>query len=459
MKSAFTLRTMAIHRLKGIPVITVSQYCLVGRVGSCRTFHQSITMAFNYRPLISPSKQFRIATLLPGPENSIVRCTLEHSSLQSQAQYEALSYVWGSSTETKIISLNSHHVVVTQTLESALRHLRSDNCERKLWVDAICINQQDVTEKGHQVTQMRRIYQDANRVVVLLGESSENSDIAVDTLAKLSYLSSELLEQAIDGALTPRRDALLFAELRVLLTDSMTAWLWRYAWIVGDKRATIRRYHRSNLLLFGEKRWTSMKVFMHRPWWRRVWIIQEIFLAHEAVFICGKKMVSAESMFAGLENYASFALSGTVEENNDVEIATGVTVVSALLDFIRKYHSAATKPTLLFLLDHFHQSLATDPRDKVFGLLGMAASGDVDDNVADYELSIEMVYSRLVQATIRRTTRLDILSFSSYPKYLPGLPSWSPEWTSSVPGLLRHDLPKRIATLGSRARKKQPLIN
>jgi hypothetical protein len=111
--------------------------------------------------------------------------------LEGAAAYEALSYVWGS--EEKSVPLYSARdplresvcVLVTPSLASALRHLRFESRSRYLWVDALCINQDDDDEKSCQVPIMSDIYYDAKNVCVWLGESDENSTLAFGFISKL----------------------------------------------------------------------------------------------------------------------------------------------------------------------------------------------------------------------------------------------------------------------------------
>jgi hypothetical protein len=105
-------------------------------------------------------------------------------------QYEALSYAWGTSDNSRIIWIEfetlSIEVQVTQNLHAALIRLRNPYFERNLWIDALCINQEDDGEKAHQVGAMARIYGLAQRVVVWLGEERDDSALAFQTLRELA---------------------------------------------------------------------------------------------------------------------------------------------------------------------------------------------------------------------------------------------------------------------------------
>jgi hypothetical protein len=94
--------------------------------------------------------------------------------------YEALSYVWGDTKSSARILLNGVEFDVTENLGAALIHLRSATSERTLWVDAICINQDNILERNEQVRQMGSIYEQATGVIVWLGRYSGNAQLAMD---------------------------------------------------------------------------------------------------------------------------------------------------------------------------------------------------------------------------------------------------------------------------------------
>lgn len=152
---------------------------------------------FVYRPLnLSPnSRQIRLLKLLPAKSlDDDIRCTIFHTSLDDSPSYEALSYVWGSEDNPSSIFVRYHpqyiagasqqheaedrdtsldhclQLGVTHNLHDALRHIRLPGLERIMWVDAICINQKQDSEKNHQVNLMRQIYLASNQVVLRLGK-------------------------------------------------------------------------------------------------------------------------------------------------------------------------------------------------------------------------------------------------------------------------------------------------
>ncbi len=103
-----------------------------------------------YSALDPDANEIRLLTLLPNNENDDRVCgTLKHVSLINPPEYVALSYCWGEQSITKEITINGVPVQVTTNLDSALRHLFSHY--KCLWVDAICINQQDKAARSQQL--------------------------------------------------------------------------------------------------------------------------------------------------------------------------------------------------------------------------------------------------------------------------------------------------------------------
>jgi Heterokaryon incompatibility protein (HET) len=160
-----------------------------------------------YQDLLPRSESIRLLRLLPSEdEHAVIQCQLFNSSLHGSGKrahpYEALSYVWGKSDETLPIRIGEHDLPTTPNLHEALTSLRHRYIERVIWVDALCINQADVTEKEQQILLMAKIYGQANRVVVWLGEAEDNSDQALEEIrvAGGEMPSNSLNKEAIEKA-------------------------------------------------------------------------------------------------------------------------------------------------------------------------------------------------------------------------------------------------------------------
>lgn len=105
---------------------------------------------FPYSELSIPLNEIRLLTIQPGKLGDEIHCALHHASLDGLSEYTALSYTWGDPTNKKSIILGGLQMEVTQNLNDAIQHLRHESATRVLWIDALCINQNDIAERGKQ---------------------------------------------------------------------------------------------------------------------------------------------------------------------------------------------------------------------------------------------------------------------------------------------------------------------
>ena len=156
--------------------------------------------------LLEPYR-IRLLRLTPHQNKTApIRCELFEYSFQESDEgthmYEALSYVWGDPLKTLPILIGEHHFNVTVNLHAALSRLRGRFFPRIIWIDAICINQNDQGEKERQIQSMARIYGQATRVIVWLGQMECNSDRALEAIRlaagkSAKYLNDDINQQAI----------------------------------------------------------------------------------------------------------------------------------------------------------------------------------------------------------------------------------------------------------------------
>jgi Heterokaryon incompatibility protein (HET) len=146
---------------------------------------------YRYSALSQPTN-IRLLLLLPGNENSndvrgkLFQCNLRRPQ-QAIRPYEALSYFWGSDDKTESITIvddrnGDQELAITPNLHAALEQLQDRDIPRVIWIDAICIDQSEKVEKGHQLPLMAEIYARANRVIVWLGKTSDGSSEALEAI-------------------------------------------------------------------------------------------------------------------------------------------------------------------------------------------------------------------------------------------------------------------------------------
>ena len=145
-----------------------------------------------YSPIWLKPESIRLLTLIPDEDQtSSINCRLMDYSLLDVEEhdvhlYEAISYAWGDPTKTFPIYIDGRHLNVTANLHDALLRLRNRYIERIIWVDAVCINQEDLRERGSQIQLMAKIYAKAHQVNVWLGESAHDSSQALQQICLAS---------------------------------------------------------------------------------------------------------------------------------------------------------------------------------------------------------------------------------------------------------------------------------
>ena len=151
----------------------------------------------------------RLLRLLPAKDEAApLQCELHNYSLQQSGPrthlYEALSYTWGDLEndleKRRSISVNKQNLAVTENLHAALLRLRDRSLERILWIDAICIYQDDLEERKQQVQVMAKIYSKAHRVIVWLGEETGDTEEARDTEGALENIRLAAIEESTDNS-------------------------------------------------------------------------------------------------------------------------------------------------------------------------------------------------------------------------------------------------------------------
>jgi hypothetical protein len=162
---------------------------------------------YQYRPLPKKLDSIRLLRLLPAANHEVeIRAELLEYNLDeyqgSSHSYEALSYVWGDLSGTRSILLDGIQFEVRSNLYAALLQLRDYSFPRIIWIDAICINQSDDTERGLQIQSMAKIYGKAKCVIVWLGEAAESSDEALEAIRAAGMIPDKFPEdQAIQKAI------------------------------------------------------------------------------------------------------------------------------------------------------------------------------------------------------------------------------------------------------------------
>lgn len=155
---------------------------LADDVGPCRAD------VYQHSRLVQDRKQIRVLVLLPDTWHSPIEGSIQLEVIPDQAvNYETVSYAWGNDTHRLSMTVDGCSLSVPVNTVAALRRLRLLDRPRRIWIDAVCIDQQNVDERNHHVAMMREIYSNASENLIYLGEaSSKTTKAAVDSLSAIS---------------------------------------------------------------------------------------------------------------------------------------------------------------------------------------------------------------------------------------------------------------------------------
>lgn len=306
-----------------------------------------------HRPLPTTAPYIRCLQFLPPRSDGEIRLWLEPQSLEeSDGQYDAISYTWGTDEPSHRIWINGKSRLVRSNLWKFLNHYRASNFDLPplgLWIDALCIDQENIAEKNAQVTQMAKVFRQARRVLVWLGDVSTSSAIAQEYTENFEESWTSYGAGSVHADLTQD-------ELSRLFSNS---------------------------------------------YWKRVWIVQEIALAREARFIIGPILIYMRSMHKFLRHCGEFNKQafGTKLDS------TADTFFTLLRDEIQ------AEMTMVFALLVFAGRRGADIRDRIYGASALLRSGKgipIDYGCQREELCI-LVLMILAAESSRREEALDMV--------------------------------------------------
>lgn len=416
----------------------------------------------------------RLMEILPG-HSDMIECRLHVASLpQDRYTYCALSYTWalrsnlGRDDETKIwIKVNGVSIQVSFNLATALHRLRFADASRIVWADALCINQDDVAERNHQVGKMKSIYENAFSLVIWLGPGR-----------RVRY--------------NPAPPVHLRSQYRAFSAVCSVVNAWRkrsgYADIIPEATHS-RSYSRPRGEQFNEElqpesqKWYDIFELFEQCWFSRVWVIQEVALARHVMVVWDEASIHWE--YIGLAaavirtNYDRIARSvregpkgpatyGQLSPNRSVPLG----VVNAYFMYRLSRSQAYNKPlkfSFYELLKLTRQFDCKDDRDRVYGLLRLPTTDNLSTQIVpDYTKSAGQVYFEVARKMVDReglsilssvqrkhkTGAMRIYYVPRWEEYDPSIPSWVPQWSFLLARSLRP--PHQSRSCGFRASGDKP---
>ncbi|RGP79537.1 hypothetical protein FLONG3_2285 [Fusarium longipes] len=359
------------------------------------TLDYSDQQAYEYTPL--ETGFIRLVRIAPG-HKTMIECEIIQALITSAPQYVAVSYAWGDVGDTKRIEVQGSRVPITVSLYGALEALRQKQSSVLVWADALCIDQRNMDERSQHVQLMPQIYSNAAFVAIWLGPEDNDSTKAVEFLSRLA---------SPDSMFVPIDDV-----SRILADGAAN----------GNLLAAVS--------LFG------------RDYWRRLWAVQEVHSAKRIAVHCGGTFLpwqsykTASSFFRRHHAELVFKTKGP-----DMRRPDKFTCVQTLIHQgptslpILKPQVLSGQNALLEILRLTRSQMSSDPRDKLYGILGVLPEHIRHGFRVDYNLSVKDVYTEIVEFLIQTTERLDVICESiHFPASMGSshLPSFVPDW-SHVP--------------------------
>jgi hypothetical protein len=329
-------------------------------------------MAYPYQSLSTPN-EIRLLILNPSCAGSKITCQLVHRDVDSRP-YEAVSYEWGlPSKEDPEISIENHAIVIRRNLYFALQQFRHENEERVLWIDAICINQNDNEEKGRQVQFMRHIYTKAEVVLIWLGVEDPDTYLAYNCMHRIEALTSGE-NTGIKLEEVPENDGVIhhgFKGRIITVTLSKTELL------------------------------AAFKLF-EKSYWYRGWIVQEISLADRFSLQCGKQRGSSITLEHSCHNLYNALNVEPYSINDDINKTQGMQVLALRNRMSTRTTTVGANELLLFAMQICRRSKCTEFKDYVYAFVALDPYCGI---VVDYDISSKRLIKQVRQIENERFAR------------------------------------------------------
>ncbi|KAG4412142.1 hypothetical protein IFR04_014736 [Cadophora malorum] len=368
-----------------------------------------------YTSLANTVNTIRLIRLSPqsyylssGTPSDILQCELIHAVRGRCPSYTAVSYAWGKTPTTSLLIIGRQRYEVSINVEQVLRQLQHKENDTYVWVDQICINQQDDAEKSDQVQQMRFIYSEAEMVIAWLGPTANGSDMLLKHIERMG--------EAI--------------------------------WADSEESVIAAHRNQEGLELIGR----AFRYFCERDYWQRMWIIQEFTVGRQLCVACGEVMLKDWNLQALLVFIDRLSLNSPpvtsphreTEQFRHAIVHAYDTPARSFMEGVTtrrfRYWNPQTQAedslfrllvTTLVLEQDYNQTLTTDPRDRIFSVLTLAKDAKEFVKFPDYSLTCEEVY-REAALVILNQGQIDILSYCQFPRQASNLPTWAPDWRDQI---------------------------
>ena len=307
-----------------------------------------------------------------------INCSLVIASLDDpELQFDALSYAWGDPHIRMPIMVNGKTFLTTTSLYEALRTFgHEDAVEGFLWVDALCINQCDWVERGHQVSMMGTIYRRARRVHIWLGLEGRYTRQTLDAMTKIKF---------------------------------------------GDLDAKIALSDRTFM--------DGLEELLSRPWFSRLWVVQEAIVATTSLLHCGNRNILFRNLKRSIADLLDNSLFDRQSVPDNLDEPSRLTLITAPTSIFETHDlytgNQSDMDAMLNVIDDACWKRASDDRDRIYALLGFLPSSL--NIIPDYSSTVEDVYTRASFQIITWSQSLSLLRFAGH-RATTRLPTWVPNF-------------------------------
>ena len=367
---------------------------------------------YQYRTL--NKNEIRLVNLWPGLADSPLRAIVYHATLENPGHYRALSYVWGNSDKPHSMWTPDGRIPLTWSLDAALRRIRHPTEPFVLWVDAVCINQNEAddaakAEKKAQIRLLPHIFQRSTCVFAYIGgnESDEgnrltDADAAVETLMQIQ--AQEMC----------KRKDMKWPEQ---LPEIPPTWQ-------GKPRPADN-----------DPAWSAIKHFFHGPWFCRAWIVQEIVFAPSVRVISGSWIVDWNDLFSAVEMIQNMSAAPTGLHQDAREAWSNFTTLAAQ----RETEAQKKRPELLQVLEDFRHVQSKYTRDHFFAPLGLCKNTEDKILDPDYQVDFSVLVRRYACFIANQDgglgdgggcNMMQMLYRAGCSSQPARFPSWIPNWTA-----------------------------
>lgn len=344
---------------------------------------------YRYRKLQN-TDSIRLLKLLPGRKDDPLICSMIATEVNVAPAYAAISYVWGDPNDIAMITVDGKNQPVTVNLRDVLQRVRHISDARILWADAVCINQEDLEERGQQVRLMASIFSSANHVVAWLGK--DDGDVnAVSTLIQNTAMSiREQLESPGGSENIPE-----------VLPD--------------------------DLVLYDHPTWTSLAKMLCRPFFSRCWIVQEICLAKIIFALCGDIIIDWDDLVV---MSIWIATKGQALQEY-FDLGTVLSISTMMLPY--EFQQRSRHNEFLDIISRGRSYETSDPKDHIYAFLShpYALWNNAPIVQPDYAKSVREVYIEVASKIMESTSHLKLLAQVEHEQQMDlnnGFPSWVPRW-------------------------------